>query len=85
MLILTRAQESTLLSKGFPEILSTLKFLSDSCENKVKSLSEQLEEGDIWMNKIHQVIDVVSQNTPWLTQIREDEEGGKDKSDLNVC
>lgn len=72
--LIDEAKETTFLDKSPTEIFQTLKELSDTYEEKVQNLDSELEEADVWMGKIHQVIDVVSKNTPWLSQTREDDD-----------
>lgn len=82
--LIDEAEENTLLSKEMPEIFKIIKDLSDTYEEKVRSLNEELEEAEVWMKKVNKVIDVVSKNTPWLSQVCEDnddEEEEKSKED----
>lgn len=79
--LIDEAQENTLLSKDLPEIFDTLKSLSNTYEEKVKSLNEELEDARVWMEKVNKVIDVVSQNTPWLSQVHDEEEDKEEEEE----
>jgi len=70
-LLIDEASEQTCIGKDTSEIIQSLTEKSEDYENEVRTLSEYNEKAELWLGRIHEMLNVIARNTPWMQQTDE--------------
>lgn len=64
--IIDQANEKTCIGKDIQDIKVIFNKQAESYEKEVIELGESCEEAEKWLKRIHQMLGVIAQNTPWM-------------------
>ena len=65
--LIDRTYKETFLGKETSEIKELLLEMTVQYEKDVMELSDKCKQAEQWIGKIHQMLGVIANNTPWIT------------------
>ena len=64
--LIDEANSQTCIGKEIDDIKAAIQEQSDEYDRQVGELSSKCEEAEKWLQRIHQMLDVIAKNTPWI-------------------